>query len=266
MKGEDHKLSVVNTSFNEGVLEIELNRPSQLNALNSELMSQLSEVVREAKLNPAVRAVLLYGSGKGFCAGGDLKDFGIDPSNPIEVKDFLQKGHEAILGIYNMEKPVIAAVHGPAVGAGCNLSFACDLIIAEENATFSEIFAKVGAIPDMGGLFFLPQKIGMHRAAELIFTGKKINALTALEYGLINEVVPNGHAIEKGRELAHSLASGPTLALGMAKRLMHQSSHLSLEDALEMEAYGQSIIFQTRDFSEGKEAFAEKREAKFLGY
>jgi 2-(1,2-epoxy-1,2-dihydrophenyl)acetyl-CoA isomerase len=259
-------VSVINTVFNEGVFEIQLNRPSHLNALNFELFSKLNEVVREAKQNSVVRSVLLYGSGKGFCAGGDLKDFGIDPSNPIEVKEFLQKGHEAIIGLYNMEKPVIAAVHGPAVGAGCNLSFACDLIVAEESATFSEIFAKVGALPDMGGLYFLPQKVGMHRAAELIFTGKKINAKTAFEYGLINEVVPNGQAIEKGRELAHLLANGPTKALGMAKRILHQATHLSLEDLLEMEAYGQSIIFQTKDFSEGKKAFAEKREARFLGY
>ena len=165
-----------------------------------------------------------------------------------------------------MEKPVIASVHGPAVGAGCNVAFACDVIIAEESATFSEIFAKVGALPDMGGLFFLPQKVGMHRAAELIFTGKTIDAATALEYGLINEVVPNGLVLDKGRELAHLLANGPTRALGMAKRIMHQATHMSLEDILEMEAYGQSIIFQTRDFLEGRKAFEEKREAKFLGY
>lgn len=258
-------MTVVNTSFYEGVYEIELNRPNQLNAMNFELLSELTEAVREAKLNPAVRSVLIYGSGNGFCAGGDLKDFGIDPANPIEVKEFLQKGHEAILDIYHMEKPVIAAVHGPAVGAGCNLAFSCDLIIAEEKAVFSEIFAKVGAIPDMGGLYFLPQKVGMHKAAELIFTGKKLDAHTALKYGLINEVVSNGQAIEKGRELAYSLANGPTKAIGIAKRIMHQASHLSLKEVLELEAYGQAIIFQTNDFSEGRRAFAEKREAKFLG-
>lgn len=259
-------MALVNTELNEGVLEIEFNRPGQLNALNLALLSELTEAVREAKQNTAVRSVLLYGSGKGFCAGGDLKDFGIDPSNPIEVKEFLQKGHEAIIDIYNMEKPVIASVHGPAVGAGCNVAFACDVIIAEESATFSEIFAKVGAIPDMGGLYFLPQKIGMHRAAELIFTGKKLNARTALDYGLINEVVPNGQAINNGRELAQILANGPTKALGMAKRIMHQAAHLPLEAVLELEAYGQSIAFQTRDFAEGRTAFVEKREAKFEGY
>jgi 2-(1,2-epoxy-1,2-dihydrophenyl)acetyl-CoA isomerase len=266
-KGRSEKrVSVVNTTLNEGVYEIELNRPNHLNALNLELFLELTEAVREAKQNPAVRACLLYGNGRGFCAGGDLKDFGIDPSNPNEVRELLQKGHEAIIDLYNMEKPVIAAVHGPAVGAGCNLAFACDLIVAEEGAVFSEIFAKVGAIPDLGGLYFLPKKIGMHKAAELIFTGKKINAQTALDYGLINEVVANGLAIEKGRELAKQLANGPTKALGVAKRIMHQSAHLSLEEILELEAYGQSVIFQTRDFSEGRKAFAEKRDAKFMGY
>lgn len=259
-------MQLVNVFLNEGVFEIELNRPNQLNALNLELITQLANAVREAKQNQAVRSVLLYGNGRGFCAGGDLKDFGIDPSNPIEVKEFLQKGHEAIIDLYHMEKPVIAAVHGPAVGAGCNLAFACDLIVAEESAVFSEIFAKVGAIPDLGGLYFLPQKIGMHKAAELIFTGKKMNAKHAFDYGLINEVVANGQGIEKGRELARELANGPTKALGIAKRIMHQAAHLSLEEILELEAYGQSLVFQTRDFSEGRNAFVEKREAKFLGY
>ncbi|WNS76173.1 enoyl-CoA hydratase [Bacillus sp. DTU_2020_1000418_1_SI_GHA_SEK_038] len=259
-------MSLVKTALNDGVYEIELNRPKQLNALNSELLSDLTEAVREAKINSDIRAVLLYGSGKGFCSGGDLKDFGIDSTNPIEVKEFLQKGHEAIIGLYNMEKPVVASVHGPAVGAGCNLAFACDLIVADESAIFSEIFAKVGAIPDMGGLYFLPQKIGMHKAAELIFTGKKIDAHTASEYGLINEVVPEGQVIERGRELALSLANGPTKAIGIAKRIMHQSTHLSLEDILELEAYGQSVIFQTKDFSEGRKAFQEKREPIFLGF
>ncbi|ETI68831.1 enoyl-CoA hydratase/isomerase family protein [Neobacillus vireti] len=259
-------MSAVNTVLNDGVYEIELNRPNLLNALNLELLSGLVEAVREAKSNSAIRSVLLYGSGKGFCSGGDLKDFGIDSSNPVEVKEFLQKGHEAITGLYNMEKPVVASVHGPAVGAGCNLSFACDLIVADETAVFSEIFAKVGAIPDLGGLYFLPQKIGMHKAAELIFTGKKINSITALENGLINEVVPEGQAIERGRDLALLLANGPTKAIGIAKRIMHQSTHLSLEDVLELEAYGQSVIFQTKDFSEGRKAFQEKREPKFLGY
>ena len=259
-------MATVNTFLQEGVFEIELNRPQQLNALNLALFSELTEAVKEAKQNSDVRSILLYGSGKGFCAGGDLKDFGIDPANPIEIKEFLQIGHEAIIGLYNMEKPVIASAHGPAVGAGCNLAFACDVIIAEEGAIFSEIFSKVGAIPDMGGLYFLPQKVGMHKAAELIFTGKKLTAHAALELGLINEVVPNGRAIEKGRQLARLLAKGPTKALGMAKRLMHQAAHLSLEDLLELEAYGQAIIFQTRDFAEGRNAFVEKREAQFLGY
>ncbi|WP_419887772.1 enoyl-CoA hydratase/isomerase family protein [Neobacillus niacini] len=259
-------MQVINTFLNEGVFEIELNRPNQLNALNLELITALADAVREAKQNPAVRSVLLYGNGRGFCAGGDLKDFGIDPYNPIEVKEFLQKAHEAIIDLYHMEKPVIAAVHGSAVGAGCNLAFACDLIVVDESAVFSEIFAKVGAIPDLGGLYFLPQKVGMHRAAELVFTGKILNAETAFHYGLINEVVANGQAIEKGRELAQQLANGPTKALGMAKRIMHQASHATLEEILELEAYGQSLIFQTQDFSEGRRAFAEKREARFQGY
>lgn len=258
-------MGAILTNFQDGVFEIILNRPEKINALNVELAQDLSQAVAEAKNNPDVRAVLVYGNGRGFCAGGDLKDFGIDVSNPLEVKEFLQVGHEGILGLFNMEKPVICAVHGPAVGAGCNLAFACDLIIAEQDAIFSELFSKVGVIPDFGGLYFLPQKVGMHVASELIFTGKKLTAKEAKDYGLINEVTEDGKAIERARELAKNLAKGPTKAFGIAKRIMHQAPYLSLEDMLELEAYGQAVVFQSEDFKEGQAAFIEKREPKFKG-
>ncbi|WP_085991199.1 enoyl-CoA hydratase/isomerase family protein [Oceanobacillus senegalensis] len=259
-------MSTVNTSFQDGVFEITLNRPEKINALNKDLAVDLAKAVVEVKENPDVRAVLVYGNGKGFCAGGDLKDFGIDIENPVEIREFLHKGQEAVLGLYHMEKPVIAAVHGPAVGAGCNLAFACDIIVAEENAVFSEIFSQVGAIPDFGGLYFLPQKVGMHVASELVFTGKKLKANEAKEYGLINQVTADGQGLEVARELALSLAEGPTKTLGMAKRIMHQAPHMSLEDLLQLEAYGQSVTFQSRDFKEGRSAFMEKRKPNFLGY
>lgn len=264
-KGSGNVANVKKT-FDQGVLEIVLNRPDRLNALNADMLFELAEAVNEAKRDSSIRAVLLYGEGTGFCAGGDLKDFGMDETNVTEVKEFLQKGHEAVLGLYHMEKPTIAAVHGPAVGAGSNLAFACDMIIAEETASFSEIFAKVGALPDLGGLYFLPQKIGMHKAAELIFTGKMLSADTALDYGLINEVVAAGRSRERGKELAISLANGPTRALGLAKSILHQAPYSSLERILEMEALGQASIFQTEDFKEGKKAFNEKRSPIFHGY
>ncbi|RLL46811.1 enoyl-CoA hydratase [Oceanobacillus piezotolerans] len=259
-------MSTVQTKFQDGVFEIVLNRPEKLNALNKDLALDLSLAVREAKTNPEVRAVLVYGNGKGFCAGGDLKDFGIDIDNPTEVREFLQVGHEAVLGLYQMEKPVIGAVHGAAVGAGCNIAFACDIVIADETALFSEIFCQVGAIPDFGGLYFLPQKVGMHIASELIFTGKKLTAKEAKEYGLINQVTVAGLAIEKAKELATSLAKGPTKTLGIAKRIMHQAPYMSIEDALQLEAYGQALTFQSRDFKEGRAAFIEKRKPEFLGH
>ncbi|MEN1967856.1 enoyl-CoA hydratase/isomerase family protein [Lentibacillus sp. N15] len=236
----------ISAEIQNGVYEIGLNRPHKLNALNADLLFELTEVVREAKQNSAIRSVLLYGEGEGFCAGGDLTDFGIDPDNPIEIKEFLQIGHEAIVGLYNMEKPVITSVHGPAVGAGCNLAFACDVIVADESATFSEIFAKVGALPDLGGLYFLPQKIGMHKAAELIFTGEKVSAPMALEYGLINEMVTDGQSIDRGRELASMLASGPTKSLGMAKRIMHQAPYSSLEKYWRWRLMGNRSYFKQK--------------------
>lgn len=258
-------MSAVNISFHKGVFEIELARPESLNAMNKELLADLAEAVREAKQDEKVRAVLIYGSGRGFCAGGDLNDFGIDENNPVAVKEFLQKGHEAVIDIYTMEKPVIAAVHGAAVGAGCNLALSCDLVIADTTAVFSEIFSKVGALPDMGGLYFLPQKIGMHKAAELVFTAKGLTASEALELGLINTAAEEGKHLDEARKLAYSLAAGPTKSLGMAKRIMHQAACMPLETILEMEAYGQSIIFQTSDFKEGRLAFQEKRQPEFKG-
>lgn len=258
-------MSIVNTTCNQGVFEIALNRPDRLNALNAELLSELGEAINKAKRDPSIRSILLYGEGKAFCAGGDLKNFGMDDTNPIEVKEFLQRGHEALIGLYNMEKPVVVAVHGPAVGAGSNLAFACDIIIADETASFAEIFANVGALPDMGGLYLLPQKIGMHKAAELVFTGKTIDANTALEFGLINQVVAEGQAGKEAKKLARLLARGPTKALGLAKRIMHQAPFSSLESVLEMEAMGQAIIFQTQDFKEGRQAFIEKRKPVFKG-
>ncbi|SFD43645.1 2-(1,2-epoxy-1,2-dihydrophenyl)acetyl-CoA isomerase [Lentibacillus persicus] len=259
-------MTIVNTNFQNGVFKIILNRPDKINALNRDLALDLAKAVSEAESNPDVRAVLVYGNGKGFCAGGDLKDFGIHTDNPNEVKEFLKEGQEAVLGLYNMEKPVIAAVHGPAVGAGCNIAFACDIIIAEESAVFSEIFSQVGVIPDFGGLYFLPHKVGMHVASELVFTGKKLKANEAKEYGLINQVTTEGEALEKARKLASSLAQGPTKTLGMAKRIMHQAPNSSLEEILQLEAYGQAITFQSRDFKEGRDAFLEKRQPEFLGY
>ncbi|WP_156289680.1 enoyl-CoA hydratase/isomerase family protein [Oceanobacillus salinisoli] len=258
-------MGIVNTNLADGVFEIELNRPDRINAFNRELGSEMYKVVLEAKENPEVRAVLLYGKGRGFCSGGDLKDFGVDTNDPVAVKEFMQDGQRAILWLYQMEKPVIAAVHGAAAGAGCNLAFACDIIIAEENAVFSETFSKVGALPDLGGLYFLPQKVGMHIASELIFTGKKITAKEALDYRLINRVVKNGQAVEEARDLAVELAAGPTKVLGMAKKLMHQAPYSSLEELLEKEAMGQAIIFQSKDFKEGRQAFNEKRQPRFEG-
>lgn len=255
----------VNTKFNNGVFEIELNSPENFNALNKEILTALERAVIEARLNSDVRSVLLYGNGKAFCSGGDLKDFGTNVNDPIEAHDFIRNAHRSILEIYNIEKPVIAAVHGFAVGAGCNLALACDLVISDESATFSELFCEIGAMPDAGGLYFLAQRVGMHIASDLILTGKKLSGREAMKLGLINEVVEEGKSYEKGLEIARKLAEGPTKAFGIAKRIMHQAPYLSFEDFLQLEAYGQSIVFQTKDFKEGRSAFIEKRKPKFLG-
>lgn len=155
---------------------------------------------------------------------------------------------------------IIGAWHHPNY-----IALACDIVFADTSSKFSQIFAKVGAIPDFGGLYFLPQKVGMHIAAELIFTGKMLTAEEALNYGLINRVVKEGQAIEDARKMAIELAQGATKSLGMAKKIMHQAPYKSLGDFLELEAYGQAVNFQSSDFIEGRAAFLEKRNPDFKG-
>ena len=247
----------------DGVATVTLNRPGAMNAINHALKVELVDVMKEVATDPQVRAVILTGKGRAFCAGGDVKEMS---GNRVafDARDRMRKYlHEALLIIYKMEKPVIAAVNGFAVGAGCNLALAADIILASEDAKFSEIFVKVGLVPDAGGFFFLPRLVGMPKAKELVFRGNTIDAREAERIGMINAVYAADELLDQAMAMATEFAQGPTRAIGIAKTMLHQSAEMTFAAALDYEAAVQAIVASTDDHREGVKAFAEKRKPKF---
>ena len=249
----------------EGVATITLNRPDKLNAVCPELMTDLTSVINDIEQDEEVRAVILTGAGRAFCAGGDVKDLLAQTTNPVEMMERSLEGARMVSAMRNMPKPLIAAVNGPAVGAGCNLALACDIIIAAENATFSMAFISLGLHPDTGGIYFLTRLLGVARACELIFTGKTIDAQEAERIGLINQVVPAEHLQSTVKELALRLAKGPSKAIGMAKATIYQGLTMDMASVLEAEARAISLSIATEDAQEGINAFLERRKPVFKG-
>jgi 2-(1,2-epoxy-1,2-dihydrophenyl)acetyl-CoA isomerase len=255
-----------------GIATITLNRPAVLNAINAQMLEELQGVLNAVQVDTNVRTVVLTGAGRGFCAGADLKDR--QRMKPSQAPpDATEAGGERlrrtynplILAIRSIEKPFIAAVNGVAAGAGCNLALACDIVLASVEARFGNVFVRIGLIPDCGGHFFLPRLVGVHKAAELMFTGDIIDAVEAERLGLINRVVPHAELAGQTRELAERLARGPTRAIGLCKRTLNIGITADLDAVLEAEAEGQGLARQTEDHREGVQAFLEKRPARFSG-
>jgi len=249
----------------ECVATITLNRPDTLNALDLEVAQEIEMAIKELENDKKVRVGIITGAGKAFSSGGNLRVIPEVIKDAREGRDFLKGMHKMVLGLVNFPKALIAAVNGPAVGAGCNLALLADIIIASERAIFSEIFAKIGVIPDLGGMFFLPKYVGLPKAKELIFLGDIIDAREAERIGLINKVVPHEELKGITRDIAWRLAKGPSLAIAIAKNIIHQGLAEDLATILEMEAYGQGVCFESQDYREGVRAFFEKREPKFVG-
>jgi 2-(1,2-epoxy-1,2-dihydrophenyl)acetyl-CoA isomerase len=255
-----------------GVATITLNRPAVLNAINQPMIEELQATLDTVKDDAHVRAVMLTGSGRGFCSGADLKSRQrvkpneAPPEASLAGAERLRRTlNPLILAIRTIEKPFIAAVNGVAAGAGCNLALACDIVLASAEARFGNVFTRIGLIPDCGGHFFLPRLVGFHKAAELMFTGDIIDAPEAERLGLINRVVPHAELVKQGRELAERLARGPTRAIGLCKRTLNLGLSADLAAVLDAEAEGQGLARQTEDHREGVQAFLEKRPAHFLG-
>ena len=250
----------------ENVATITLNRPDKLNSWSAELLDEVIKVTDELSKDDTVGAVILTGAGRAFCAGGDLALPLFDMMGySLEMKNFFHKVNMIPLGLRNLRKPIIAAVNGTAVGAGCAMAMACDIIIASEGATFGMAFVNVGYHPDAGASYFLPRLVGIHKACELIFTGKTINAAEAERIGLVNQVVPADALLSTAKELAVRLANGPSIAISLAKSCIYNGMQMTLEQALENEAQAASLILQTEDQKEGTNAFKEKRKPVYKG-
>ena len=250
----------------DGVGTITLNRPKALNPMSERLIEETEEALRLIKADEAVRAVIITGAGRAFCAGADLHDLESVPAkSSLANRNYVRSGGQLALSITNLEKPVIAAVNGPAVGGGCNLALSCDIILASEKAVFSQIFVKIGALPDIGGLYFLPRLIGMARAKELFFTGRMVSAEEAANIGMINKVVNHEALGAEALKFAKELAKAPTKSIGMIKMVLNKTLHADLAAVVEYESLIQSHLFLTEDFKEGVRSFFEKREPKFKG-
>ena len=248
-----------------GVATITLNQPQSLNALSSPIRRDLAAALAEVRDDAEVRAVIITGAGRAFCAGGDVKGMA-GGRTPIEWREWLLFTDRSIIQVMlDMEKPIVAAVNGYAVGAGCNVALASDIIIAADNARFAEIFVRIGLAPDGGGAWTLPRRVGLAKAKELAFTGEIIDAAEAYRIGMVNRVVPADKLMDEARAFAQRLANGPTRAIGLCKRMLTRCVDLDFAAAMEYEAQTQAMLFQTEDHKEGVKAFMEKRDPQFKG-
>jgi len=255
-------MAEVETSREGAVLTVTLNRPDVLNALNATMHKELAAALKEAG-DPAVRAVVLTGAGRGFCVGQDLTEF---RDLPGDIGRRLRKNyHPNVLAIRRLEKPVIAAVNGAAAGAGLSIACACDIRLAADSASFVPAFINIGLIPDSGGSYFVTRLLGYARAFEWMTSGRKLSAAEAQAWGLVSEVVEGETLVERSAEVAGQLAAMPTRGVGMTKRLFDRAATSALEEQLELEAQLQTAATQTGDFKEGVAAFLEKREPRFTG-
>lgn len=245
------------------VATITMNIPSRRNALDFAMRGQLREVLEEVNSQASVRAVILTGAGVGFCAGADVE--AMAASGLQESRARMLHSHALIRTLYRMEKPVIAAVRGHAVGFGWSLALACDLVIASETAKFSQIFSKIGLAPDGGAVYFLQRNLGQARAKELVYSARMVEAPEALALGLANRMVKDDELDAQARQWAAELAAAPTFALVMAKRMFETGSSPGLDQFLETEVLIQPQMKQTLDHKEGTLAFREKRAPRFVG-
>jgi len=255
-------MAEVETSRDGAVLTITLNRPDVLNAFNTSMHAALRAALDEAG-DASVRAVVLTGAGRGFCVGQDLSEFQ-EAAGDIGSR-LRENYHPNVLAIRGLEKPVIAAVNGPAAGAGLSIACACDIRIASDSASFVPAFINIGLIPDSGGTYFISRLLGYARAFEWMASGRKLSAAEAHGWGLVSEVVDGDDLAARTADLAGQLAAMPTRGVGMTKRLFDEAAHNTLEEQLELEAELQTAATQTADFREGVAAFLEKRDPKFTG-
>jgi 2-(1,2-epoxy-1,2-dihydrophenyl)acetyl-CoA isomerase len=251
----------------DGVLLLTLNRPEVLNSFNAKMAEEVQKALAEAAADSTVRAVLVTGNGRAFSAGQDLAEVMPHEGRPApDLGDIVRRQYNPIIrAIRTLEKPVVAAVNGVAAGAGANLAFACDIVVASEDAVFIQSFGKIGLIPDSGGTFILPRIVGLQRASALTMLGEKLPAARAKEWGLVHDVVPGGVLLDTSFDLAKRLAAMPTRGLGLAKRAFNAAFANDLDAQLALEEELQGEAGRTADYNEGVSAFIEKRPPRFQG-
>jgi 2-(1,2-epoxy-1,2-dihydrophenyl)acetyl-CoA isomerase len=247
----------------DAVAVITLNRPEKMNALTPEMREALGTHFETAARDPQVRAVLLTAAGKAFCASGDVSRMG--DFSPASGRELLKLAQRMVRNLANIEKPVVAGVRGAVAGIGWSLALACDVVVASETARFSQVFRHVGVVPDGGAIYFLTQHLGIQRAKELVYSGRRVDATEAQSMGLVSKVVPDAELDAAAFEYARELAAGPTFALGIAKKMFKLMYQPDLETLLDAESWAQCLALLTEDHKEGVKAFFEKRKPAFSG-
>jgi 2-(1,2-epoxy-1,2-dihydrophenyl)acetyl-CoA isomerase len=257
-------------TIEDGVGWIVLNRPEARNAMNAEMREAYLAALQQCAEDPEIRAVVLTATGKGFCTGADLSGSravtgSAGPPHPGGTRDAMKPSQRVIRALWDLEKPIVCGVNGVAAGLGAHLAYACDLVIAADDARFIEVFVRRGIALDAGGGFLLPRHIGLHKAKELVFFGDDLSAQDAERLGLVNKVVPGAELEAAVRAWAKRLAEGPTFALGLSKRMLNRSLQADMDSLFAEEAFTQALVANSDDMREGIRSFMEKRPPAFKG-